>query len=179
MNFKSRRFCCILGIHPKPRGRSSSAMRSSRAAHSGRKGGAAYSLVAEPRLSALAPAADEDSTHLHQRRENLVPADSDFIFRVLLDEEITEDFFSLNVFPPLRPSQDRFWILTGQDVKGEATLLLPVSSCPDVTARGARTRRAAAAGEPQSRCVRTRHLRLKSSRQFDSRVPEASRPAQR
>ena len=146
----------------------------------GGRGGAAYSLVAGPRLSALAPAAEEDSTHLHQRRENLVPADADFIFRVLLDEEITEDFFSLNVFPPLRPSQDRFWILTGQDVKGEATLLLPVSSCPDVTARGVRTRRAADAGEPQSRRrLRTRHLRLESSRQFDSRVPEASRPASR
>ena len=75
--------------------------------------------------------------------------------RVLLDEEITEDFFSLNVFPPLPPSQDRFWILSGQDFKGEATLLLPVSSCPDVTARRVRTRRAADAVD-QSRRVRMR-----------------------
>ena len=70
--------------------------------------------------------------------------------RVLLDEEITEDFFSLNVFPPLPPSQDRFWILTGQNFKGEAALLLPVSSCSDVTSPGVRTRRAAGAREPQS-----------------------------
>ena len=69
---------------------------------------------------------------------------------MLLDEEITEDFFSLNLFPPLPPSQDRFWILTGQDFKGEAALLLPVSSCSGVTVRGVRTRRAAGAREPQS-----------------------------
>ena len=110
--------------------------------------GAAYCLVAGPRLSALAPAAVGNSTHLHQRREDRVLADANCIFRVSLDEEITEDFlFSLNLFPPLPLFlQDRF----------------------SVTTRGVRTRRAVGAGEPRSR---TAHLRLVGSGQIESTPP--------
>ena len=96
---------------------------------------------------------------------------------MLLDEEITEDFFSLNVFPPLPPSQDRFWIPTGQNFKGEAALLLPVSSCSEVTVPGGSER-----GEQRvpknhkvSACARA-HLRLSGSRQFESTLPEAPPP---
>ena len=72
---------------------------------------------------------------------------------MLLDEEITEDFFSLNVFPPLLPSQDHFWILTGQDFKEEASLLLLVSSCQDVTALGGQKEAGSGSHRPQSLCV--------------------------
>ena len=60
----------------------------------------AYSLAAWPKLSALAPAAEGNVTHLHQCQEGLVPAYTHFILRSGLDEEITEDFFfSPNLFP--------------------------------------------------------------------------------
>lgn len=127
----------------KSRGRD----RRSSAVILGRKGGC---LLPGRRagLSALAPAAVGNSTHLHQRREDRVIADADCIFRVSLDEEITEDFlFSLNLFPPLPLFlQDRF----------------------SVTTRGVRTRGAVGAGEPRSR---TAHLCLVGSGQIESTPP--------
>ena len=119
--------CCVLGILQKPRER-----HTFKCCHSGEEKGLLTPWLPGPGcLLWLQLLLGSLLTHLHQRREDWAPADADFIFRVSLDEEITEDFlFSLNVFPPLPLFlQDRF----------------------SVTARGVRTRQAVGAGEPRSR----------------------------
>ena len=98
-------------------------------------------------MSALAPAAEDNSTHLHRCQEGLVPAYIHFILRSGLDEEITEDsFFSPNLFPLFHCVSSRPLLdaeRTG--LKGDTALVLLVSSCLDVTALGFTTR---AAGRP-------------------------------
>ena len=70
----------------------------------------------------MAPAAEENSTHLHRCQEGLVPAYTHFILRSGLDEEITEDFFfSPNLLPlshcvSSRPLWDG-WMLSGHGLK--------------------------------------------------------------
>ena len=95
-------------------------------------------------MSALAPAAEENSTHLHRCQEGLVPAYTHFILRSGLDEEIIEDFFfSPNLFPLFHCVSSRPLLdAESTGLKGDAALLLLVSSCPDVTALGFRTRAA-------------------------------------
>ena len=133
-------------------------------------------------MSALAPAAEDNSTHLHRCQEGLVPAYIHFILRSGLDEEITEDsFFSPNLFPLFHCVSSRPLLdaeRTG--LKGDTALVLLVSSCLDVTALGFRTRAAGrppAAWEPlspgASKCIV--HLCLSSSLQFESAAPELLR----
>lgn len=86
-------------------------------------------------------------------------------------------FFSPDLFPLFHCVSSRPLLdAEHTGLKGDTALLLLVSSCPDVTAIGFRTRaarRAPAAWEPllprASRC--TMHLHLDGSQQFESMLP--------
>ena len=98
-------------------------------------------------MSALAPAAEDNSTRLHRCQEGLVLAYIHFILRSGLDEEITKDFFfSPNLFPLFHCVSSRPLLdAESTGLKGDASLVLLVSSCLDVADPGFRTR---AAGRP-------------------------------
>ena len=104
-------------------------------------------------MSALAPAAEENSTHLHRCQEGLVPAYTHFILRSGLDEEITEDFFfSPNLFPLFHCVSSRPLLdAESTGLKGDAALLLLISSCRDRYCPGVQNQ----SGQEGTGCLRT------------------------